>query len=71
MKQQDYIDSLAIGDIVTYWKKYKTCRSRHIFLKGNYSGVLVKKNQETLTLANNGKNFKIEKYRVVCKNETA
>ena len=68
-KTLPYINSLKIGDSVTFWKKYKTCRSRHIYLKGNINGTLIRKNQETLTVCVDRKILRIQKYRVVVKED--
>jgi hypothetical protein len=67
-----YINRLKIGDSVTFWKKYKTCRSRHIYLKSSLTGILIRKNQDTLTVDVDGKILRVEKYRILVKeNETA
>jgi hypothetical protein len=64
-----YINSLEIGNSVTFWKKYKTCRSRHIYLKSSITGTLIRKNQETLTLDVDGRILRVEKYRIVVKED--
>ena len=66
-KTLPFINSLEVGDSVTFWKKYKTCRSRHIYLKKNITGTLIRKNQETVTVDVDGKILRVEKYRIVVK----